>query len=231
MKKMMMLILALMLCVPAFAEEQAAIPVEVVEERAQNHIQVGLNEAIAKAMAKITLMPEQYQTRAEVVRMSDDSYRWVVTVFDLTTLSDGWCFELDAATGAVMASYTAKDGFFQEANDRWTAQKGVHALWSLEDKQLYDALYAVLPAYGLPMSSDLTQDAALKKALFVLGLDSAAGYEVGYGYLMGGEGCNGVWEISLVVDGEVDCRVNLDAVTGEVYYLERDLVEGDEANG
>ena len=99
MKKWMMLLLALVLCLPAMAEENLAVPVEIVEERAQNHIQVGLSEAIAKAQAEIPTLPEQYQTRAEVVRMSDDSYRWVVTLFDLATLTDGWCVELDVSTG------------------------------------------------------------------------------------------------------------------------------------
>ena len=72
---------------------------------------------------------------------------------------------------------------------------------------------------------------ALAKALAALGLDGTGGYEVGYGYLVGGEGYNGVWEISLVIDGQVGCQVNLDAVTGEVYYLDMYMVEADEANG
>ena len=92
----------------------------------------------------------------------------------------------------------------------------------MEDKQLYDALYAVLPSYGLPMSTDMTQEAALSRALFVLGLPASEGYEVGYGFLAGGEGYNGVWEICLVQQGRVAYRVNLDAVTGEVYYMEPD---------
>lgn len=226
MKKLMMLLLALLLCGTAFAQENAAIPVEIVEERAQNQIQVGLNEAIAKAQAEIPVLPESCQTRAEVVRMSDDSYRWVVTVFDLTTLSDGWCVEVDACTGDVLISNTTHDGFFQDAYDRWTARKGVHALWALEDKQLYDALYAVLPSYGVPQPSDMSAGNALTKALFVLGLESSEGYAVGYGYLMGGEGYNGVWEICLVKNSQVVYRVNLDAVTGDVYYM-----EPDEGNG
>ena len=59
MKKWMMLLLALMLCLPAMAEEHPAVPVEIVEERAQNHIQVGLSEAIAKAQTEIPTLPEQ----------------------------------------------------------------------------------------------------------------------------------------------------------------------------
>lgn len=222
MKKWMMMIFSLMLCLPVVAEEKPAIPVEIVAQRAQNQIQVGLSEAIAKAHAEIQALPEQYQTRAEVVRMSDDSYRWIVTVFDLVTLTDGWCMELDATTGAVLTQETAESGFFTHAYANWTAQKGMHELWSIADKQLYDALYAVQPSYGLPMSTDMSAEKALNRALFVLGLTSADGYEVGYGFLTGGEGYNGVWEICLVKDGAAAYRVNLDAVTGEVYYMEPD---------
>lgn len=228
MKKLMMLLLALMLCVPAYAEAPAVIP---VTKTLPANGTISLGDALTAAMAAMPVKPEKYQNRAELVYMSDDSCRWIVTVFDLTTFTDGWCVELDAFTSDVAMSYTTDDGFFWDAHNAWTEQKGPHALWSLEDKQLYDALYAVMPAYGLPMPGDLSAEAALKKALTVLGMDDVGGYEVGYGYLMGGEGYNGVWEISLVVDGQVDCQVNLDAVTGEVYYMETNLQEPDEANG
>ena len=89
---------------------------------------------------QMPVKPEQYQTRAELVYMSDSGCRWIVTMFDLTTLSDGWCVEMDAFTGDVAMSYTTYDGFFWDAYNAWTEQKGPHALWSLEDKQLYDAL-------------------------------------------------------------------------------------------
>ena len=219
MKKLMMLILALMLCAPALAEGTAAIPVEIADP-ANGHI--ALETAITKALQELPVQPESYQTRAELVRMSDESARWIVTVFDLTSLSDGWCVEIDAFSGEVVISYTAYDGFFQDAYDRWVAQKGIHALWPLEAKQLFDALYAVLPSYGLPQVSDMSAGNALTKALFVLGLESSEGYAVGYGYLMGGEGYSGVWEITLVKNSQVVYRVNLDAVTGDVYYMEPD---------
>ena len=229
MKKWMLLILVLLLCLPAIAEEHPAVPVEIVEERAQNQIQVGLNEAIAKAQAEIPALPEQYQTRAEFVRMSDDTYRWVVTVFDLKTLTNGWCVEVDMSTGAVLASYTTKDGFFTDVYEKWGAHKGsVRALWSMEDKALFDALYAPQPMYGLPERSDMIADDVLAKALAALGLQNADGYIVCYGYIMGNDGNNGILEICLSVDGvSVSDRVNVDAVTGEIYYLE----SADNGNG
>lgn len=223
MKKLMMLILALLLCVSAFAEMPAVIPTHRTDPINGT---IALSDALTTAMAAMPVQPEQYQTRAELVYMSDDSCHWIVTMFDLTTFTDGWCVEMDAFTGDVVLSYTTYDGFFWDAYNAWTAHKGSHALWSLEDKQLYDALYAVMPAYGLPMPGDLSAEEALKMALSVLAMDDAGSYEVGYGYLTGGEGYNGVWEICLVRDAQVAYRVNLDAVTGEVYYM-----EPDEGNG
>ena len=220
MKKLMMLLLALVLSLPALAEERPAIPVEIVEERAQNHIQVGLSEVIAKAQTEIPVLPESCQTRAELVRMSDDSYRWIVTVFDLETLSDGWCFELDAASGAVMASYTAKDGFFQEVNDRWAAQKGIRALWTPPEKMLFDSLYAVQPSYGKSADGDISWGDAATRAATALGITKEK-YDIGYGYLMG-DGCNGVWEICFVENSELVYKVNVDAVTGEILLIEPD---------
>lgn len=223
MKKLMMILLALLFCGTAFAQEAVMIPVARTEPANGT---TALSEAITTAMAALPAQPEQYQTRAELVRMHDDSCHWIVTVFDLATLSDGWCVEIDAFTGAVVMSYTTYDGFFWDVHNAWTEQKGPQALWSLEDKQLYDMLYAMMPAYGLPMPGDMSAEDALTKALAVLGMDGTGGYEVGYGYLMGGEGYNGMWEICLVSNGQAHCRVNLDAVTGEVYYM-----EPDEGNG
>ena len=123
MKKWMMLLLALVMCLPVYADEKAPIPVEIVEVRAQNHIQVGLETALSTAVGLLPEKIEQYQSRAEVVRMSDDTFRWVVTVFDLATLIDGWCVEIDAATGAVMDSYTTRDGIFTEPLEKRAAWK------------------------------------------------------------------------------------------------------------
>lgn len=218
MKKWMMLLLALVLCLPALAED-ATLPVRLLEHE---EAAIPLADALITAKNAVDKVPEQAMIRAELAEMTGGARTWIVTIFDTDTLLDAWCVMVDASNGAVVSLETAEAGFFNKAYSIWTAQKGPHALWSLADKQLYDALYAMLPVYGLPMSSDLPQDAALKKALFVVGLDSAEGYEVGCGYIMGGEGYNGVWEVCLVKNGQVAYRVNLDAVTGEVYYMEPD---------
>lgn len=221
MKKLMMLILALMLCVPAMAETPSAVlPVKILEHE---DVKVTMNEAIATAQQ---IVHPDIQTdkvvRATLVELSDGRSAWVVTIFDITRLTYAWYATVDASTGDVLEMGVSDDGFFSNIFNAWTAQKGTYALWSLEDKQLYDALYALQPSYGLPVDGDMPAGQALTKALFLLGMTSSEGYSVGYGYIMGGEDYNGVWEICLVQNGQVVYRVNLDAKTGDLYYMEPD---------
>lgn len=221
MKKLMMLILAL-LCMPALAEENPATPVEIVPP---TQGQMTQEEAMTKGQKLLRMNPEQQQTRVNLVRMSDDSYRWIVTVFDLATLIDGWCVELDAATGEVITYYTTDDGFFQEPLAYWAGHKGGSTdqrLWTMEEKAIFDALYALQPMYGLPQPGDISKDEAVERANAALApyypKDRATAYLICPGYLMGGEGVNGIWEIYFK-ENDLLYQVNLDAVTGEIYYI------------
>lgn len=221
MKKLMMLILAVMLCVPAMAETPSAVlPVKILEHE---DVKITMNEAMTTAQQ---IVHPDIQTdkvvRATLVELSDGRSAWVVTIFDITRLTYAWYATVDASTGDVLEMGVSDDGFFSNIFNAWTAQKGTYALWSLEDKQLYDALYALQPSYGLPVEGDMPAGQALTKALFLLGMTSSEGYSVGYGYIMGGEDYNGVWEICLVQNGQVVYRVNLDAQTGDLYYMEPD---------
>lgn len=221
MKKLMMLILAVMLCAPAMAETPSAVlPVKILEHE---DVKITMNEAMTTAQQ---IVHPDIQTdkvvRATLVELSDGRSAWVVTIFDITRLTYAWYATVDASTGDVLEMGVSDDGFFSNIFNAWTAQKGTYALWSLEDKQLYDALYALQPSYGLPVEGDMPAGQALTKALFLLGMTSSEGYSVGYGYIMGGEDYNGVWEICLVQNGQVVYRVNLDAKTGDLYYMEPD---------
>lgn len=229
MKKLFCMLLALLMYAPAMAETPAALPVRILEHE---EVTVPMSEAMTKAQQ---LVHPDIQTdkvvRATPVELSDGKKAWVVTTFDIARLIYAWTTLVDAENGDVLYTEVSDEGYLVSVLEAWTEQKGPHALWSMDDKQLYDALYAMLPSYGLPMPGDLSAEDALTKALAALGMDDAAGYDVGYGYLMGGEGYNGVWEICLVIDDQVIYRVNLDAVNGEVYYMETNLQDADEANG
>ena len=230
MKKWMMLLLALMLCVPVLAEEHLAVPVEIVKPVQGQMTQA---EAMDKGQQLLRTNPEQQQTRVTLVRMSDDSFRWVVTVFDLATLTDGWCVEIDASTGAVVDSYTTQEGFFKEVLEKWAAWKGGSTdkrLWTIVVTAIFDALYALQPMYGLPQPGDISKDEAVERANAALApyypQDRTTGYLICPGYLMGGEGVNGIWEIYFK-EKDLLYQVNLDAVTGEIYYISAD----DNGNG
>lgn len=230
MKKLMAwLTILLMLACAAHAEANApALPVKTL---ARENATVTMESAMTAAQKLMADAPKAFEMRTELVALADGTAAWVVTTFDMEDVLRAWTALIDAADGSIIRSEATAVGFFGETYGDWTAQKGCHALWSLEDKQLYDHLYAMLPSYGLPEQGDMSAEEALAKALTALGLESAGGYSVGYGYITGGDGYHGVWQVSLVIDGQVDCQVNLDAVTGEIYYLVQNQQEPDGANG
>lgn len=229
-KKLLTLLVMLLLTCTAFAEgaDTPALPVKTLP---REHATVTMEAAMTAAQRLMTEAPTTFAMRTELVELADGTSAWVVTTFDTADVLHAWTVMLDAGDGHVLREEETELGFFGETYADWTAQRELHALWSLEDKQLYDRLYALLPSYGLPQPGDMSAETALAKALTALRLDSTGGYSVGYGYLMGGEDCNGVWEISLVIDGVLDCQVNLDAVSGEIYYLMRNQQASDDANG
>lgn len=229
MKKWMALLAMLLLAVtPVLAETPAdvAVPVEILP---QSEDALYMADALIKAEAALEALPEDCLTRAELVRMSDGSIQWIVTIFDLSSFADGWCIAMDAVTGEVLSTDVTNMGYFQGISQRWQSVKGIEQLWTLQDKLLFDTLYTMQPNYGLPMESDMSQTEALLLAMKALGINSPAEYEIGYGYIMGmGDGdVNGVWEVYFVQNDELIYKVNLDAETGEIYLIEPD----EEGNG
>ncbi|MBQ8555072.1 MAG: PepSY domain-containing protein [Clostridia bacterium] len=226
MKRFLLLLAALMLMMTfAIAEEEATVvPVQIIP---QAEDMLYMSDAIAKANEALEVLPDNCLTRAELVQMSDGSHRWVVSIFDLTNYTDAWCIEVDALSGEVLQKTTTSYGFFVDMYARWEQAKGINALWSLEDKMLYDTLYSIQPMYSLPLETDMTHGEALEKAIAALEMTNAAEYKIGYGYMMGiGEGeVNGVWEVYFVQNDEMVYKVNLDAVTGEIYFIEPDAEE------
>lgn len=222
MKKLLVLLAALLLALtPVLAEESQtpAVPVEILP---QTEGLMYMADALAAAKGTLPVLPADCLTRAELVRMSDGSCQWIVTIFDLSNFADGWCIAVDASTGEVLTTDVTDIGYFDTVSARWATVKGVEALWSLEDKLLFDSLYTIQPTYGLPMEGDMSSAQALEKAMAAVGVADAAQYEIGYGYIMGAGETNGVWEVFFVQGGEVVYKVNLDAVTGEIYLIEPD---------
>ena len=226
MKKLLILLAALLLAVtPVLAETPApAVPVEILPQ-AEGLLYMA--DAITVAKATMAVQPADCLTRAELVRMSDGSCQWIVTIFDLANFADGWCIAVDASSGAVLTADSTDIGYFDAVSARWQASKGPEALWSLEDKVLFDTLYTMQPTYGMPMDGDMAQGEALVKAMAAVGETDVSGYEIGYGYIMGAGDANGVWEVYFMSGDELIWKVNLDAVTGQIYLIEPD----EEGNG
>ena len=225
MKKLLLLLAALLLAVtPVLAESKPAVPVEILP---QSDELLRMDAAIVNAKSTLPVLPADCLTRAELVRMSDGSRQWIVTIFDLSNFADGWCIAVDATSGAVLTTDSTDIGYFYTVNARWQAVKGVEALWSLEDKLLFDNLYTMQPMYGLPLEGDMAPGEALMKALTALGLSDADAYEIGYGYIMGAGETNGMWEVYFMDGAEMIYKVNLDAQTGEICLIEPD----EEGNG
>lgn len=227
MKKFLLLVLALVVALTAvaMAEEALPLPVEAVP---QEEGELSMTDAISAAEASIATLPENRIVRAELMRLNDDSRAWLVSVFDQADFLNCWVVMVDAANGQVRGTDTTSIGFFNDATTRWEQQKQVcWALWSLEDKQLFDRIYSVTPTYGQPVSGEMSQGEALVKAIGALGLENATTYEVGYAYVMGDAESNGVWMVYLVQNGECVYQVNLDARTGDILMVEPD----EEGNG
>ena len=227
---MLIVLAALLLAVvPAFASAsaQAASPAVPVEILPQSEGMIYMSDAIEAAKGTLAVLPADCLIRGELVRMSDGSCQWIVTIFDLANFADGWCICVDAASGAVLTSDVTKIGYFDTVNARWQAAKGVEALWSLEDKMLFDTLYTIQPTYGLPLEGDLSQGEALGKAMAAVGMNGAGEFQIGYGYIMGAGETSGVWEVYFVQGDELIYKVNLDAVSGDILLIEPD----EEGNG
>lgn len=224
-KFMLFLAAALLMLTVACAEAPAAVPAQVVPYE-EGMLQ--MTDAIDKVKEVQEVLPDNCETHAELVKMTDGSYQWIVSIFDMTSFTDAWCVSVDAKSGEVLSKETTNMGFFTGAHDSWIAAKGPEELWSMEDKLLFDTLYSMVPTYGMPVEGDMAQGEALVKAMNALAITDVSDYEIGYGYIAGSaEETNGMWEVYFIKNGEFAHKVNLDAVTGEIYLIEPD----EEGNG
>ena len=144
----------------ALAEETPLLPIAIVSYDLTD-------EATTAALSALIEPKENALTRWERVVLSDGREAWVICQFDQTTMSNAWSRVIDAETQEVLQEDTTDTGFFATAQARWESAKGIYALWSIQDKMLFDRLYAMAPCYGEPVEGDLTQEEALAAALNV----------------------------------------------------------------
>ena len=222
MKRALSLLISAMLLLGCFAlaEEASLLPIAIVSYDLTD-------EATTAALSALIEPKENALTRWERVVLSDGREAWVICQFDQTTMSNAWSRVIDAETQEVLQEDTTDTGFFATAQARWESAKGIYALWSIQDKMLFDRLYAMAPCYGEPVEGDLTQEEALAAALNVTGLTAADYDAAGYGYIMGSSEQNGTWQVFFVKGSEVVSTVNLDARDATILLVEPD----EEGNG
>ena len=162
MKRSLSLLISAMLLLGCFAlaEEAPLLPIAIVSYDLTD-------EATTAALSALIEPKENALTRWERVVLSDGREAWVICQFDQATMSNAWSRVIDAETQEVLQEDTTDTGFFATAQTRWESAKGIYALWSIQDKMLFDRLYAMAPCYGEPVEGDLTQEEALAAALNV----------------------------------------------------------------
>lgn len=221
MKHICLILTALLLMMNiSLAEEVTAVsvPTEMIP---REDGMLEMMDALIRAKEVIGDLPEHCMSRAALVRMSDGSVRWIVSIFEMTNMTDAWCVSMDAVTGGDAVVDFTDAGFFLATEECWVQAKGLRCLWSLEDKLLFDMLYHLTPTCGLPVEGDLSREDALQRAAEVLGLSDVTPYQIGYGYLMGSDN-SGMWEVCFVQDGACVYQVNMDAATGDILMISPD---------
>lgn len=142
-------------------------------------------------------------------------------------MSNAWSRVIDAETQEVLQEDTTDTGFFATAQARWESAKGIYALWSIQDKMLFDRLYAHGALLRRTRRGRFDAGGSLAAALNVTGLTAADYDAVGYGYIMGSSEQNGTWQVFFVKGNEVVSTVNLDARDATILLVEPD----EEGNG
>ena len=133
MKRALSLLISAMLLLACFAlaEETSLLPIAIVSYDLTD-------EATTAALSALVEPKENALTRWERVVLSDGREAWVICQFDQTTMSNAWSRVIDAETQEVLQEDTTDTGFFATAQARWESAKGIYALWSIQDKMLFD---------------------------------------------------------------------------------------------
>ncbi|MBQ8655340.1 MAG: hypothetical protein IJ507_10435 [Clostridia bacterium] len=204
MKKMLMLIIALMLPLTVLAEgplpEELLIPgQEAVTMADAAGIAFGLPDA-----------PQgEHTTRLQLVRLTDNTHAWVATTFG----EDAWhTVTLSAEDGETLWQETSSGGVFRDTLAAWEQARGDAKDWSGETFRLYDRLYA--PAADTPAAeAGIDQAEAERIAMAAAGVEDESLYQrisVFTGDL---------WQVFLVQEGQTMWQVDVDAAGGQVRLM------------
>lgn len=206
MKKMLILLLGLMMLFSAALAEEP-LPEELLipgQER------VTLAEAVGMAYGLIDALPAEHMSRANLVRLTDNTHAWVVSVYgQRETQPVQWTFTFSADDGEVLWQETAAETF-QQTLRRWEKAKGEQKHWTHEQFRLYERLYVGQGNHALTQNIAIGQEEACDIALAALGLTDDRAYQMACSLT------GDIWQVILVQDGLAVWQMSIDTAAGQV---------------
>ena len=175
---------------------------------------VTLAEAVGMACGLMEPQPGVHMSRASLVRLTDNTHAWVITVRERGGAGQqAWTFTLSADDGELLWQEASPQGDFQQTRQAWTAAWGEEGRWTWEQRMLFDRLYAAAGENALSPEGQVSQEEACDIALAALGLTDDSAYQLVCS-LSGDR-----WQIILVQEGVTMWQVTLDASDGQVTLI------------
>ena len=210
MKKLMTLAVCLLLMASA-ALAEGPLPEELL---LPGQDRVTLAEAVGIAFGLMEPQPGTTISRASLVRLTDNTHAWIVTVQERGGEDrQAWTFTLSADDGELLWQEASAQGDFPRTRRAWTAAWGEEGRWTVEQRMLFDRLYAAAGENALSPEGQVSQEEACDIALAALGLTDDSAYQLVCS-LSGDR-----WQIILVQEGVAMWQVTVDASDGQVTLI------------
>ena len=210
MKKLMTLAVCLLLMASA-ALAEGPLPEELL---LPGQDRVTLAEAVGMAFGLMEPQPETTISRAGLVRLTDNTHAWVVTVHERDGESRrAWTYTFSADDGELLWQEASVSGDFPLTRQAWTAARGPEGRWTDGQRTLFDRLYAAAGEAVLSPDGQISQQEACEIALAAVGMADDSDYQLACS-LSGGK-----WQIILVQEGMAIWQVTIDAADGQVTLI------------
>ena len=208
MKRLMTLVICLLLGVSA-ARAEGPLPEELL---LPGQDRVTLAEAVGMALRLAEPQMEPTVSRASLVRLTDNTHAWVVTIRAREGLR-AWTFTLSADDGELLWQEASAGGDFPQTRRAWADAWGEEGRWTEGQRMLFGLLYAAAGEGAPSAGGQVSQEEACDIALAALGLPDDSAYQLACS-LSGDR-----WQIILVQEGVAMWQVTLDASDGQVTLI------------
>ncbi|MGN0971291.1 MAG: hypothetical protein ACI4OY_04995 [Aristaeellaceae bacterium] len=210
MKKLMTLVVCLLLAASA-ALAEGPLPEELL---LPGQDRVTLAEAVGMAFGLMEPQPGTTISRASLVRLTDNTHAWVVTVQERGGEGQrAWTYTFSADDGELLWQEAAAQGDFPQTRQAWVTARGAEGRWTGEQRTLFDRLYAAAGEAALSPEGQVSQEEACEIALAAVGMAEDGDYQLACS-LSGDR-----WQIILVQEGVAMWQVTVDASDGQVTLI------------